>query len=429
MTTKSLETDGDPLEPGEKEDVLHQIVAGDIEMLRNESTEVLRRTSSGAYAGTTTPTATSAAASEKEKEAMGHSGGGGSNGDDVDDKLEIIEEAIVESEKKDLKPKKEEMRPASSIQKSSSKGGADDKFRESRRRKNSKDDDDEEEIPRTSDASSSAPGAQHVRGRAFGSGPTSGNVSNNISSGELGGDEMEEPDNIVTSTEEPSQEIVKAAIVNEEDLEADFKNRMMNTMVEATEVIPESDAQDKKESEPVEDQSFWKRNKCVIISGLVLCGVLALILGLTLGGDGDDDGSSNEALNKSPTDVPSMAPSLSDRGYLQQLFVPISGGDVDIFDDATTPQAQALNWLTMEDTSEAMLDARATNTSTLIERYVMAVLYYSTGGPEWNEQLRFLSNYSICDWPNIGDNETEVRSANEVDCDDNGNVVKLRIGT
>jgi hypothetical protein len=62
----------------------------------------------------------------------------------------------------------------------------------------------------------------------------------------------------------------------------------------------------------------------------------------------------------------------------------------------TTPQFQAFNWLAFED--PAMLPFKQTNTSILIGRYVLAVVYFSTGGPDWFDQTRFLSNYSFCDW-------------------------------
>jgi hypothetical protein len=75
-----------------------------------------------------------------------------------------------------------------------------------------------------------------------------------------------------------------------------------------------------------------------------------------------------------------------------------------------------------------MLVIRDTGASVLVERYVMAVLYFSTGGPKWSDDLRFLSNYSICEWPNIGEDESQLTTTNEVDCDDNGQVSKLSIG-
>jgi hypothetical protein len=63
-----------------------------------------------------------------------------------------------------------------------------------------------------------------------------------------------------------------------------------------------------------------------------------------------------------------------------------------------------LNWLAFED--PAMLPIKDTDASTLIERYALAVLYFSTGGPQWASSVNFLSNDSVCDWK---DGRNEVR--------------------
>jgi hypothetical protein len=55
-----------------------------------------------------------------------------------------------------------------------------------------------------------------------------------------------------------------------------------------------------------------------------------------------------------------------------------------------------LNWLAYED--PAMLPFKQSNSSTLVERYVAAVVYFSTGGAQWVNQMNFLSNHSICNW-------------------------------
>ena len=199
--------------------------------------------------------------------------------------------------------------------------------------------------------------------------------------------------------------LISADIVDEQQLEKDFKDRMKANMVDATEVLPHEES---------------RRNPFLII--IFLVAVLAIVLGLTFGLRENTPATAPLESSNLPTMSPTPSPTLTEVGFLRELLQPISGTALD---DATSPQGQALNWLAFED--QANLDFRATNTFVLIERYVMAVLYYSTGGPEWYDDLRFLSNYSVCEWPNIGEIEDELATSNEVDCDETGHIVKLRI--
>jgi hypothetical protein len=57
---------------------------------------------------------------------------------------------------------------------------------------------------------------------------------------------------------------------------------------------------------------------------------------------------------------------------------------------------EAFNWLANED--PAFLDFETTPSRTILERYVIATLYYSLNGPDWEEQLGFLSEESVCKW-------------------------------
>lgn len=52
-----------------------------------------------------------------------------------------------------------------------------------------------------------------------------------------------------------------------------------------------------------------------------------------------------------------------------------------LFDDPTTPQAQALNWVTNEDAIEPTLcpDRK------MLQRYVLAAFYFATEGDSWDQ--------------------------------------------
>jgi len=67
--------------------------------------------------------------------------------------------------------------------------------------------------------------------------------------------------------------------------------------------------------------------------------------------------------------------------------------DDNLFDVASTPQAQALNWITNEDTISPILCPNQENIgcsrngsiNPMIQRYVLAVFYFATEGDDWDQ--------------------------------------------
>jgi hypothetical protein len=204
--------------------------------------------------------------------------------------------------------------------------------------------------------------------------------------------------------------VVTANAIDEDALEVEYNQRMMEGMVEATEVTKS------KVEEPPPPPNCWETYKWPTMSACIVVVIVAVILGIVLPGKASSDSGEPPVIPATP------APTLDSYNYFRQMVLPIS--DAESLEEPGTPQNHALEWLALKDT----WSTRATNTSALIERYVLAVLYYSTGGAEWTDDLRFLTNSSICEWPNIEADETEVDTPNEIDCDELGQVVKIRIG-
>jgi hypothetical protein len=67
-----------------------------------------------------------------------------------------------------------------------------------------------------------------------------------------------------------------------------------------------------------------------------------------------------------------------------------------VVNDNTSPQHRALNWLANVD--PAQLDFEDTGLDQLLQRYVLTVVYYATGGENWEYQYNFLSISNVCDW-------------------------------
>ena len=71
--------------------------------------------------------------------------------------------------------------------------------------------------------------------------------------------------------------------------------------------------------------------------------------------------------------------------------------DDSVFDDPSSYQSMALEWLAMEDPLQ--LDVSHTPNRTIQERYVVVLLYFATNGPWWSSRgIGFLTNTSVCDW-------------------------------
>ncbi|CAJ1959364.1 unnamed protein product [Cylindrotheca closterium] len=69
----------------------------------------------------------------------------------------------------------------------------------------------------------------------------------------------------------------------------------------------------------------------------------------------------------------------------------------DVFDDTNSPQYLAAQWMAHGDHDMAY-PVPTTADPTFEDRYVMAVLYFSLGGPQWENQVGFLSDGHICTW-------------------------------
>ena len=118
----------------------------------------------------------------------------------------------------------------------------------------------------------------------------------------------------------------------------------------------------------------------------------------------DDTKQSQPALREDPTaapvDAPSQTPSFSPvplETLMEELRSWIAPTEADElpFMDPTSPQSQALVWLQ----DDPITQAPGRSTRTVLERYALAVLYYSTSGPSW--RVDFLSRDDACTW-NMG---------------------------
>lgn len=168
---------------------------------------------------------------------------------------------------------------------------------------------------------------------------------------------------------EGDEGVISAQIIDEEELEAQYQEKLMKNVV-AAEVVDENEFK--------ETGRCWKMSCCCILIVAIVCAIAIPL----------------SKKDEIPNDPPTASPTEQDEyDYLYDLVHVFSG---DALDDNSTAQYQALQWLAYED--PAGLPIKESNASTLIERYAAAVLYYSTQGDLWSSDLNFLSNSSVCDW-------------------------------
>lgn len=116
--------------------------------------------------------------------------------------------------------------------------------------------------------------------------------------------------------------------------------------------------------------------------------------------------TSNEAPLITPTTSPTLPAPLSPpptvnimEALRQELepYIVRTESDLLPFQDPTSPQSLALEWLSTDPISLAENHA----TKDVLERYVLAVLYYSMDGPNWIwSGVPYLSGRATCDWNN-----------------------------
>jgi hypothetical protein len=91
---------------------------------------------------------------------------------------------------------------------------------------------------------------------------------------------------------------------------------------------------------------------------------------------------------------------------------------LDVLRDNTTAQHEAIMWFAFDDPTYP--DLESLSDDLIIARYVSALLYFSTNGPGWRQQLNFMSDAPICEWNDGGTGNVEEGIV--CDSDDAGRV-------
>jgi hypothetical protein len=158
------------------------------------------------------------------------------------------------------------------------------------------------------------------------------------------------------------------------------KEREVQVVVEAVHVDEAPEIRNQNRDVDQLSDKFWLKY-IVPASCCVVLAVIAVVLGVVIGGGGSSSGVS-----------------FSDEFQLMMDTIGDSvTSDSSVFQRSDTAQYAAMNWLANED---AWMQKNFANISTdiMVERYTLALLYFSTSGASWKSQYSFLDPIPVCDW-------------------------------
>ena len=129
-------------------------------------------------------------------------------------------------------------------------------------------------------------------------------------------------------------------------------------------------------------------------SGMLFCFFISLllvvILSVGLGVGLSNRGEQAHRRKTSPAEV---------QGYVVSMGYSLNA----TFSSEDSPQSKAAHWMAMEDEMNMaipnpVVDVDGKYSYDYMLRYIMTVLYFSTGGEDWRYQFRFLSEHHTCSW-------------------------------
>ena len=99
-----------------------------------------------------------------------------------------------------------------------------------------------------------------------------------------------------------------------------------------------------------------------------------------------------------PSSGPSVNPSLTRTREIKNVLLFFNVSSMVALDDPSSPQGKALSWVSTEDTIDPPLEPGTADDDRIIQRYVLVVFYYATGGDGWTNKEGWLGGSNECDW-------------------------------
>jgi hypothetical protein len=144
---------------------------------------------------------------------------------------------------------------------------------------------------------------------------------------------------------------------------------------------------------------FSTRLKLTVLAVVCIVIIIIAVTAAVVSGNNDE-------LLTTVTPAPTSSPTFVVSDEFKEMVDAIGGtvtSDPTVFQNKSTAQYAAMNWLANEDTYFVDVSLDSLDSRVLVERYVMAVFYFATSGASWRNQYSFLTPISVCSWsaPNL----------------------------
>jgi len=100
--------------------------------------------------------------------------------------------------------------------------------------------------------------------------------------------------------------------------------------------------------------------------------------------------------SRDPSSGPSANPSLARNNDIKILLLTVSSEVA--LDNEDSPQGKAFLWVSTEDTIDPPLEPGTADDARIIQRYVLVVFFYATGGDGWTNNEGWLGHLTECNW-------------------------------
>lgn len=207
---------------------------------------------------------------------------------------------------------------------------------------------------------------------------------------------------LVGQVDDPNDEEWKRKI--QQEVESRLMERDQNLTVAQLVLAPTNPPKEESTDQEQCLQCCWRWKFLLLFMVLCICGGMTGIIIWATG--------TLEPV--SPTFAPTPSPTLDERqqkimDILQKHDANLTNDKGDGMDDPNSPQSMALDWLLFNDTSSVLANLSNSSVvppSTILERYGLAVLFFSTNGPLWKNRLQFLTERNVCDWNEEGGSQS-----------------------
>jgi hypothetical protein len=180
---------------------------------------------------------------------------------------------------------------------------------------------------------------------------------------------------------------------------------MVSQTVIGTVIVENSGAGDHDQN--AASSPFGRKERILLIgAAFALLLVIGVILGVnySLTTNNDDnstpiDSEVTPTQSPAPTKAPTAPMACTSLDCLAEILLQNEVVNAEALQDESSPQFLALRWLANNDPAVRDLDSMPT--VIIVERYVLAVLYFATNAEGGLNVLNFLTASSVCEWKGV----------------------------